>query len=311
MPGGEAERREVIGGEQVCQPAAPQANDTEVAAVGAIEAAPELVLEDPPSLGLTTRCGFTGTCAAPAMPASRCVEQADSQQIESRTPIHRPLERLEAIDLSLRLPLAPRQREAGFHGSAVGTEAVGEPTHFWQRPLVRLLQPARERCHVVVADECAEGAREGRHERHLGTGLGQVHYIGALLLGERLGLPEQPPRRLPRRVRADRWRRAARIALHPQFAPELQGGVAALRPALPQVRLVPAEHAVSGSRWHPLREPASAPEAADRVAPDLQGRRDLALASASLVQRHDLAIPRLTSLPPRLSRLLLLGRRVG
>ena len=70
------------------------------------------------------------------------MEDFHAQQVEVGTAKHLPLEKLEAIDMPLDEPIAPRKRAGGSNRGRIAADAIGKASQFGHPALFCLLEPS-------------------------------------------------------------------------------------------------------------------------------------------------------------------------
>ncbi len=88
-----------------------------------------------------SRCSLT-VPSGKSEPLELIAEEPPSQQPEARSPVHLPLDRLQAVDLPVGLPVAVRQRERGCHGRLLALQAHREGFEALHATREGLLQPS-------------------------------------------------------------------------------------------------------------------------------------------------------------------------
>jgi hypothetical protein len=94
------------------------------------------------------------------------VEDASPEQVEAGAPVRRPLDRLEAVDLTLGLALAPGQRQGAEHRVPILARRRDERGEFGQAGIQRLgLRPGEARGGGGLVGPVPDQAREAIQER--------------------------------------------------------------------------------------------------------------------------------------------------
>ena len=90
-------------------------------------------------------------------------KQARAEEFWARATIHRPLERFQAIDLSLCLTVAPRLSDRIPHCVDVSLRRAREPLHRVQARLLCVLQPGAEFADVLAFEHASKSHSESTH----------------------------------------------------------------------------------------------------------------------------------------------------
>lgn len=72
------------------------------------------------------------------------MEHSLPEQIEARSPIHRPFDELQASDVTLELRVAPDQRQPCSYGRFMREQSCGKPGEVVNPTCLRFLDPGIE-----------------------------------------------------------------------------------------------------------------------------------------------------------------------